>query len=67
MVAGYSPFYLNGGEHPIVPSTFLGMPGTSQVVAVQEMVDQMKAALESGKSNLTATQIRIKEFVNKSR
>ena len=36
---GYSPFYLNGGEHPIVPSTFLGMSGTSQVVAVQEMVD----------------------------
>ena len=42
---GYSPFYLNDGEHPIVPSTFLRMSGPSQVVAVQEMVDRMKAAL----------------------
>ena len=58
---GYSPFYLNDSEHPIVPSTFLGMSGTSQVVAVQDMVDWMKAALESAKSNLTAAQSRMKE------
>ena len=49
---GYNLFYLNGGEHPIVLSPFLGMSGTSQVVVVQEMVDQMKAAMESAKSNL---------------
>ena len=36
---------------------FLGMSRTSQVVAVQEMVDQKKAALESAKSNLTVAQI----------
>ena len=63
---GYSPFYLNGGEHPIAPSTFLGMFGTSQVVAVQEMVDQMKAALENVKLNLTAAQIRMKEYADRS-
>ena len=63
---GYSPFYPNGSEHPIVPSTFLGMFGTSQVVAVQEMVDWMKAALESAKLNLTIAQIRMKEYAYRS-
>ena len=47
-------------------STFLGMFGTSQVVAGQEMVDRMKAALESGKSNLTTIQIRMKEYADMS-
>ena len=32
------------------------MHGTSQVVVVQEMVDWMKAALESVKLNLTVAQ-----------
>ena len=63
---GYNLFYLNGGEHPIIPSTFLGMSGMSQVVAVQEMVDWMKAALESAKSSLTTTQIRMKEYADSS-
>ena len=31
---GYSLLYLNGSEHPIVLSTFLGMHETSQVVAM---------------------------------
>ena len=63
---GYSPFYLNGNERPIIPSTFLGMFGTSQVVVVQEMVDWMKAALESVKLNLIAAQIRMKEYADRS-
>ena len=62
----YSPFYLNGSERPIVPSMFLGLSGRSQVVAVQEMVDWIKAPLESVKSNLTATQIRMKEYTDRS-
>ena len=66
MAAGYSPFYLNGGEHPIVLSMFLGMSGMRQVVAVQEMVDRMKAALKSAKLNLTVAQIRMKEYVDRS-
>ena len=66
MAIGYSPFYLNGGGHPIAPSMFFGMFGMSQVVAVQEMVDRMKAALESAKSNLIAAQIRMKEYADTS-
>ena len=31
------------------------------------MVDRMKSALESAKSNLTATQIRMKEYADSSR
>ena len=62
----YSPSYLNGGEHPIVSSTLLGMHGTSQAVAVQEMVDRMKTALKSAKANVTAAQIRMKEYADRS-
>ena len=62
MATGYSSFYLDGSEHPIIPSTFFGMSGTSQVVAVQKMVDRVKAALESAKSNLTVAQIRIRNM-----
>ena len=63
---GCSPFYLNDGGHPIMMSTFWGMYGTSQVVAVQELVDQMKTALDSVKANLTTAQIRMKEYADTS-
>lgn len=64
---GYSPFYLNVGEHPIILSTFLGVQGTSQVMAMQEMVDQMKAPLENAKTNLIIAQTRMKEYTDRSR
>ena len=35
------------------------------MVAVQEMVDRMKAALESAKSNLTAAQIGMQEYADR--
>ena len=63
----YISFYLNSGEQPIVLSTFLGMHGMRQVVPVQEMVDQLKMALESAKANLTTAQIRMKEYVDRLR
>ena len=37
------------------------------MMAVQEMVDQMKAALETTKTNLTAAQTRMKEYADRSR
>ena len=36
---GYSLFYLNGEEQPIILSAFLGIFGMSHVLVVQEMVD----------------------------
>ena len=47
LVTGYSPFFLNSGDHPLVPPVFMHSGGVStQVEAVQTMVDQMKTALE---------------------
>ena len=54
MVTGYSPFFLNFGDHPLVPSIFMYGGGvSSQVEAMQTMVDQMKTALEEAQANLT--------------
>ena len=67
---GYSPFYLQTGDNPIVPSTFL-TEGTrsqdSQVEVVQEMVDRMKTVLEDAQQNLAAAQQRMKTYADQSK
>ena len=46
VATGYSPFFLNSGDHPLVPYVFMHSGGVSnQVEALQTMVDRMKAAL----------------------
>ena len=46
VATGYSPFFLNSGYHPILPTSVLQGHGTSRVEAVQIMVEWMKTALE---------------------
>ena len=47
VATGYSPFFLNSGDHPLVPSVFMHGGGvSSQVEAMQTMVDRMKTALD---------------------
>ena len=44
---GYSLFYLNSGDHPLVPSVLMHSRGvSSKIEVVQTMVDRMKTALE---------------------
>ena len=51
---GYTLFYLNSGDHPIVPSILLcGGDVSSHVEAVQTMVGRMKTALEEAQANLS--------------
>ena len=64
---GYSPFFLNSGDHPILPSTLLQGHGTSRVEAVQLMVERMKTALEEAQANLAHAQRRAQYQANKSR
>ena len=41
----YSPFFLNSGDHPLVPSIFMcGRVVSSQIEVVQMMVDRIKTA-----------------------
>ena len=55
MAIAYPPFFLNSGDHPIVPSILLhGKHVWSHVEAVQTMVDRMKTALEEAQANLSA-------------
>ena len=68
VATGYSPFFLNFGDHPLVPSVFMHDGGvSSQVEAVQTMVDRMKTALEEAKANLIIAQSRAKSQVDRSR
>ena len=65
---GYSPFYLNSGDHPLVPSVFMHGGGVlSKIEAMQTMVDRMKTTLEEAQANLTITQSRAKSQVDCSR
>ena len=68
VATGYSPFFLNSGDHPMVPSVFMHGGGvSSQVEAVQTMVDRMKTALEEAQANLTIAQSRAKSQEDRSR
>ena len=68
VATGYSPFFLNSGDHPSVPSVFMHGGGvSSHVEAVQTMVDRMKTALEEAQANLTVAQSRAKSQVDRSR
>ena len=65
---GYSPFYLNSGDHPLVPSVLMHGGGvSSEIEAVQTMVDRMKTALEEAQANLTVAQSRAKAQEDRSR
>ena len=67
---GHSPFYLQAGDNPIVPSTFLNEGAEnrdSRVEAVQEMVGRMKAALKDAQQNLATAQQRMKTYVDRSK
>ena len=64
---GHSAFYLNAGDHPRVPSSFLHEGESSQLEAVQEMVNRMKTALEEAQANLSRAQNRASEYANRSR
>ena len=68
VATGYSPFFLNFSDHPLVPSVFMHNGGvSSQVEAAQTMVDRMKTALEEAQANLTVAQSRAKSQVDCSR
>ena len=57
VATGYSPFYLNSGDHPHVPSVLMHGGGmSSKIEAVQTMVDRMKTVLEKAQANLAVAQ-----------
>ena len=65
---GYSPFYLNSRDHPLVPSVLMHSGGvSSKIEAVQAMVERMKTALEEAQANLTVAQSRAKSQADRSR
>ena len=64
---GFTPFHLNSGQDPLIPSTLIGtqIPVTNQ--AVTDTMDRMREALGEAKTNLTAANERTKRQVDRSR
>ena len=68
VATGYTPFFLNFGDHPIVPSILLhGGDVSSHVEAVQTMVDRMKTVVEEAQANLSVVANRAKAYADVSR
>ena len=68
VATGYTPFFLNSGDHPIVPPILLhGGDVSSRVEAVQTMVDRMKTALEEAQANLSVAANQAKAYADASR
>jgi hypothetical protein len=67
VATGYTPFFLNSGNHPILPTTLISGQGSSRVESVQIMVERMKMALEEAQANLAHAQSRARFQANKSR
>ena len=62
---GESSFFLNFGDHHIVPLVFMHSGVMSgQLEVVQTMVDRMKTALDEVQANLRVTQRRAKSQVD---
>ena len=68
VATGYTPFFFNFGDHPIVLSILLhGRDVSSHVEAVRTMVDRMKIALEKAQANLSVVANRAKAHADASR
>ena len=52
VATGFSPFFLNSGDHPILPTHLLGTGVSTRVEAMQTMVKRMKTALEEAQTSL---------------
>ena len=65
VATGYSPFYLNSGNHPRVPLVLMHSGDvSSKIEVVQTMIDRMKTILEETQANLTVAQSQAKSRVD---
>ena len=67
VATGFSPFFFNSGDHPIMPTHILEKGVSTRVEAVQTMVQRMKTALEEAQTSLVVAQNRACEQANRSR
>ena len=66
VATGHTPFFLNSGDHPRLP-TMLLHKDESRIEVVQQMVNRMKTALEEAQANLSLAQNWAREYANRSR
>lgn len=65
---GFSPFYLNFGQHPLTPLALSAPPTQpSPNASVDDFVTSMRANLELAKTRLAAAKERQAAYANKSR
>ena len=64
---GYTPFFLESGQDPVVPMSLLRSSVRTPNQAVNDMVDRMKVTLESAQANIHQAQERMKRAVDRTR
>ena len=66
--SGYSPFYLDCGQHPITPGSLLNPIGkTSNVEATDDFIQHLQATISMAKDALIAAQDRQAKYANQHR
>jgi len=63
---GFSPFFLNQGFHPLVPTTLINPPQTS-TPAVSDFVQQQSSALALAQDTITQAQLNQKHYADRHR
>ena len=65
---GYTPFYLDCGQHPITPGELLGQDNTpSNVAATEDFLQHLKTIVAMAKEAILAAQERQAQYANQHR
>ena len=64
---GYSPFFLNYGQHPVTPLTYAVRKEIQVNEAASTMLEQMYTALDHAQENITKAQAAQKKHADKHR
>ena len=67
-LSGYSPFYLDYGQHPITPGSLLNPIGkTSNIEATDDFIQHLQATISMAKDALIGAQDRQAKYANQHR
>ena len=64
---GFSPFYLNYGQHPFLPSSLLIPTSSNSNAAAEDLLEQLFNNLKIAESNVVKAQEKQQQYVNQHR
>jgi transposase InsO family protein len=64
---GFSPFYLNTGQHPGLPSSSVAPAATNGNATAEEMLERLFSDLKVAEANVSAAQSKQQQYANQHR